>query len=77
MIQTTPEGRHVTLRTNKNTAEDGKLARALKRRKSEGKEVTHFDRRRNRFEEDYRTICYDRFGKRDGFGLRRNTCHAA
>jgi len=50
-----------------------KLGRGVTRRRNRKAENTlqaHSVRRRQRFEDEYRSVCYERFGKRDGFGLR-------
>ena len=67
----------MTLRTKPGSKLDSKLARAISRRKGSKTVETHADRRRSRFEDDYRSVCSDRFGKREGFGLRENATHVA
>lgn len=67
----------MTLKTMQGSALDGKLARALKRRKAGNPAAAHSDRRRGRFEDEYRSIYHQRYGKRDGFGLRSSTTNAA
>lgn len=60
---------------DKTQTSSSKLARAVTRRKMrKGDSVAqaHTARRRQRFEDDYRSICNERYGKRDGFGLRRD-----
>jgi hypothetical protein len=67
----------MTERHESTTAKNSTLLGGWKRRKVATVELPHIDRRRIRFEEDYRTVCLARFGKREGFGLRQNTSCAA